>query len=413
MRLALSVSVVIISLSAVSWSKTNSLLRFPKNSVLVAQNSSTLTASGASPANSLSVKAPAVEEEFQTKYKGTAVVHFLGRSLTDEYVKANAGWMFISTGLEVEYTSWLSMNVGVAFMLGEGAGQNYYTDEGSTTNAVGIDELSVNLKPFKFSTLKFGALDARLNPLVSVMTPNTYVGAAQKFEFANEKETAKLMFQLNEQMPGEGVKTGGVVDQQKNPFFLAATMQTDLKAEPISTTFKLAATRFQFGNLSNGTAKSSLMKGNSPLSFTGQGDATQFLIGFSGTESAAAVETELTNNITTTLKGGIIKNDRAPDDRNQGQVGTVSVKFKKGNLAYIPSYTAFNVQADVTPAAYTISANRYHNRKGQKMEMKVELEKQKLSFYGNYTKADELVENPYLADREIYNLGVEAKYDLF
>jgi hypothetical protein len=305
------------------------------------------------------------------------------------------------------------LNIGVAFLLGDGAGQNYYSDEGAASSATVIDEFAINLKPFSFSTFKFGALEGRLNPLVTVMTPNTYMGAVQRFEFATDKDLVKLMIQTNQQMPGEGVKTGGLVDQQKSPFFLAGTAQLDLKAEPVSTTFKLAATRFQFGNLSNATAKSSLLKGNSPQSFTGQGDATQFLIGFLGTESAAVIESELTNNITTTLKASLIKNDRAPEDRNQGQTGAFGVKFKKGNVAYTPTLTTFNVQADVTPAAYTISPNRYNNRKGQKMEMKVELEKQKLMFYGNYTRADELIENPYLSDREIYNIGVEAKYDLF
>ncbi len=45
--------------------------------------------------------------------------------------------------------------------------------------------------------------------------------------------------------------------------------------------------------------------------------------------------------------------------------------------------------------------------------MNLELIKQKLIFFGNYTKADVIQNSPFLSDREIYNLGVEVNYDLF
>jgi hypothetical protein len=62
---------------------------------------------------------------------------------------------------------------------------------------------------------------------------------------------------------------------------------------------------------------------------------------------------------------------------------------------------------------YSILINRFNNRKGQKVGFSVDLEKQKLGFFGSYTKSEVLVANPFMSDREIYNLGVEVNYDLF
>jgi len=45
--------------------------------------------------------------------------------------------------------------------------------------------------------------------------------------------------------------------------------------------------------------------------------------------------------------------------------------------------------------------------------LSLELVKQKVIFFGNYTKAQEIVDSPFLSDREIYNIGVEVNYDLF
>ena len=67
--------------------------------------------------------------------------------------------------------------------------------------------------------------------------------------------------------------------------------------------------------------------------------------------------------------------------------------------------------ADVTPATYTISPNRFQNRKGYKIEIDVQLEKEKLLFYASFTRANVLQDTLYLADRNMFNLGLEAKYD--
>jgi len=56
---------------------------------------------------------------------------------------------------------------------------------------------------------------------------------------------------------------------------------------------------------------------------------------------------------------------------------------------------------------------RYQNRDGYRVGLDLELKKERLALKSSYIKMDLKDANPYLADREIYNLAVEAKYDIF
>lgn len=60
----------------------------------------------------------------------------------------------------------------------------------------------------------------------------------------------------------------------------------------------------------------------------------------------------------------MIQNDRI-SEANKGRMGRFDLRMVFGNIALKPSVTVFEVEADTTPAGYTILANRYNNRKGQ------------------------------------------------
>ena len=156
-----------------------------------------------------------------------------------------------------------------------------------------------------------------------------------------------------------------------------------------------------------------MVSGNSPDSVAGTADNLNFVIGFAGNETAAVLETDWTARLKSTLKAVYIKNERGFVDTSEGRMGRFDLKMTFGNMALKPSVTVFNVEADTTPGGYTILANRYNNRKGYVAGLSLEMIKQKLTFFGNYTKATEIVDSPFLFDREIYNLGVEVNYDIF
>lgn len=384
-------------------------LIFSSQSLWAQQPSTTATVMPGNGTTSASVSAK--PEEKDKKLSGSVKVTTLGRGIQDKNLKSKVGWTFVEAGVDTEYTDWLAFNIGVVGVFGEGAGQNYLSDEGGGTSALLLDYAGVNIKPIQQLNLKAGVIGYQINPLYTTMSPGTSLGAEQKFELATPSETFKFTLQGNQAVPSVGV-TKGLVEEDKNPFFLAGSVIGEINAKPIGTKLKVAGTQFRFGNLPKSQAGSSLTAGNSVNSVAGVGDEMQYVIGFAGTETAATLETDWTSKVKTTARVVAIKNDRI-SEANEGRMGRLDLRVVFGNVALKPSVTVFEVEADTTPAGYTILANRYNNRKGQVAGLSLELVKQKVIFFGNYTKAQEIVDSPFLSDREIYNIGVEVNYDLF
>ncbi len=384
-------------------------LIFSSQSLWAQQPSTTATVMPGNGTTSASVSAK--PEEKDKKLSGSVKVTTLGRGIQDKNLKSKVGWTFVEAGVDTEYTDWLAFNIGVVGVFGEGAGQNYLSDEGGGTSALLLDYAGVNIKPIQQLNLKAGVIGYQINPLYTTMSPGTSLGAEQKFELATPSETFKFTLQGNQAVPSVGV-TKGLVEEDKNPFFLAGSVIGEINAKPIGTKLKVAGTQFRFGNLPKSQAASSLTAGNSVNSVAGVGDEMQYVIGFAGTETAATLETDWTSKVKTTARVVAIKNDRI-SEANEGRMGRLDLRVVFGNVALKPSVTVFEVEADTTPAGYTILANRYNNRKGQVAGLSLELVKQKVIFFGNYTKAQEIVDSPFLSDREIYNIGVEVNYDLF
>lgn len=381
-------------------------------SLSVSAQNSTTTLTPAPGAGSSATSTSSVLSDTTVKNTGAVKITTLGRNVQDQNLNSMVGWSFAEFGINSKFNEWFAFDFNLVGIFGEGAGQNYLSDDGASTNTIIIDSIGVELKPIKQLKLQAGIINYKINPLLSTMSANTSLGSEQTLEFANDNESMKLSFIGNEAMPSTGI-TKSTVDKDNTPFFLAGTVQAELNPNLIHTKFKAAVTQFKMGNLPRSQTKGALTGGNSRASVTGVGDQMEYVIGFAGYETAGVIETEWTSNLTTTLKGVKIINNRAFDDSNEGTRGIFEVKWKKGNVTMTPSLSVFSIQADTTPAPYSILPNRLNNREGQKISLSVDFEKQKLGFFGDYTKADVIVGSPQLTDREIYNLGVEVKYDLF
>jgi len=384
-------------------------LIFSSQSLWAQQPSTTATVMPGNGTTSASVSAKPDEKD--KKFSGSVKITTLGRGIQDKNLKSKVGWTFVEAGVDTEYTDWLAFNIGIVGVFGEGAGQNYLADEGGGKSAVLLDYAGINIKPIQQVNLKAGVIGYQINPIYTTMSPGTSLGAEEKFELATPSETFKFTIQGNQAVPSVGVSKG-LVEDDKSPFFLAGSVIGEINAKPIATKLKVAGTQFRFGNLPKSEAASSLTAGNSVNSVAGVGDDMQYVIGFAGTEAAATLETDWTSRVKTTAKVVAIKNDRTTE-ANEGRMGRLDLRVVFGNVALKPSLTVFEVEADTTPAGYTILANRYNNRKGQVAGLSLELVKQKVVFFGSYTKAAEIVDSPFLSDREIYNIGVEVNYDLF
>ncbi len=387
---------------------------FGSTKVFAQDSTAATTATSVGPDNamsSISSSVPKPSSLSPIKLKANLDVLEVGREFDDKYLQSAGSLTVVTPHFDAIYNDWLALDLEISGIFVAGNTKNLYTDEGKGTNIVILDDIGVSLKPTKQVEIRAGALTTKINPILSIMSENCFVGTTQKYVFTSASENVKITAAANEAIPSAGTVTPGLVDDAKNAYFLTGTLMGEVNVTSMSTKLKVASTAFQFGNLSSNVASDSRLIGNSPESFDGIGDTSRFNIGFGGFETALSIKTEWTKTVSTELVGSTIVNQQAPSDRNNGAQAFVNLKKKFDKFNLVPSFGMFNMAADVTPATYTILPNRFHNRKGYTAEIDIQLDQQKLVFFGSYTRANVLEQSVYLADRNIFNLGLEAKYD--
>ncbi|OYZ19183.1 MAG: hypothetical protein B7Y39_12330 [Bdellovibrio sp. 28-41-41] len=367
-----------------------------------AQSSSTLSVSP-------NVSAPKEEEEKPYKPTGKVLFSVYSRQTEDEFSRSHQGVTVINPEFSARYGEYITLGLDLAGFFGTGNASNFWTDDGKAPNSIVLSEAyaKINIHPNLF--VKAGAIKTPLNPLMSIMTPGAFMGTQEEWQIgADESNITVNAFQA---IPSSGTVTKRIYDDGTQAYFLSQTVSGKLKAQT-GTEVKLAATRFQFENLSTNVATDSYFLGNSLTAFEGSSKSFRFRHGFMGTESGVTVKQEIGKH-ELFLFASTIVNDQAEAGKNKGNMVGGSVKTVFGNYIVRPSYTRFNYDADVTPTVYTTMTGRFQNRDGYRVGIDIELKKERLALKNYYIKMDLKDANPYLADREIYNIAVEAKYDIF
>ncbi len=117
------------------------------------------------------------------------------------------------------------------------------------------------------------------------------------------------------------------------------------------------------------------------------------------------------------LKGSTIRNELAPQGSNSGWQGRFDFKSRLNSFDLIPSYTKFRMESDALPASAANFLYGFTNREGSVYSLKMDFPKEKFSAFASYVKANVIsntaLSSQYQADREVYTIGAEAKYDLF
>ncbi|MBL7544010.1 MAG: hypothetical protein JNL11_09345 [Bdellovibrionaceae bacterium] len=353
---------------------------------------------------------PEVAEEKPHKSTGKVTFSIYSRQTEDAFARSHQGVTTISPEFTARYGQYLTLGLDLAGIFGSGNASNFWNDDGKAPNSILLNEAYVKVNVFEGVFIKAGVIKTPLNPVFSIMSPGAFMGTQQEWQIGSDNSNITLSaFQA---IPSSGTVSRRIYDDGTQAYYLTQTLGGKLKSEAFGTEFRVAATRFQFENLSNNVAGDSYLSGNSLSAFEGFGKLSRFRHGFMGTEAAFNLKQEIGKHEACVF-ASTITNDQAPAGKNKGNIVGACLKVAFGNVLVRPTYSVFDYDADVTPAAYTTLTGRYHNREGYRVGIDVELKKEKLALKSYYTKMDVKEANPYLADREIYNLAVEAKYDIF
>lgn len=359
----------------------------------------------------LSINLPTTENtnrSFVPKGKLTLAVY--GRQVEDAFLKNKQGVSVINPEFEASYNDYLTLGLEFAALIGTGNTSNFWSEEGKAPSSILLTEAFAKVNFHENVFFRVGALETTINPISSIMSSMTFLGAQEEWQVGAKESNITLS--AYQSVPSSGSVSKNLYDDGSTAYFFSETISGKFKSQTTGTEIKVAATRFQFENLSTNVATESSLLGNSLESFEGLGKAFRYKIGFMGTETAASLNQEL-GSVEIGVRGSSIVNDQAPEGYNKGKQVGVHGKLTLGNYVFKAFYSQFDYQADVTPATYSLITSRYQNRKGQKLGFDVELKKEKLALRTMYVDLKEKEINPYLANRAIYNILLEAKYDLF
>ena len=107
-----------------------------------------------------------------------------------------------------------------------------------------------------------------------------------------------------------------------------------------------------------------------------------------------------------------MRNELAPEGKDRGYLYTVGFAQPLGFREVSASIGYFYNEEDTLPASYTSSGKGSNNRFGQVARLGYSNSKENVSGYIQYTRANEIVNKPYTADRDIVVLGLEVSYDV-
>lgn len=333
------------------------------------------------------------------------------RQFDDQYLKSTSAITLLSPKVNIHYNQNLSLNFATSGEFVTGNTTNFFTEEGKKSDSFYLDEAAVQYQTNN-SMYRVGALKVVLNPIQSVMSPNTFLSAQQNYQFDLGSTLSRIAWILTEAIPSSGSVSKEIIEDSTQASFWSQSLVLHQDLNWSRDQLDAAISYYQFSNLSSNVASDSVLIGNSPGNFTGLSRHCFYLIDFRGIEAAASYSKYWTPNFQSRVKYSFIQNLAIEGPSSSGMIAHLELIFKNGNYALSPQIKLFDVGADVTPAAYSNILNRFHNRTGYSLILNLEMHKEQLNFFGAYTQANTIEFNPYMSDRDYFYLGMRAHYDI-
>lgn len=338
----------------------------------------------------------------------------MGRRFEDPIINSRFARLIVELNLAAFYQDWLSAHLSAAQLLTSGQASNLYAvTEGGTGSGTFINEASLGLNWGKAAKVMAGIVQNTINPVYSQMYPQSNAGGYAEVKL-NQPESA-LTFSAHQSIPTSKTTSNRVVDEDTLPLLTVGALAAEIKSARWGTRLRLAGAHFIFTDLSSQSAADSQQTGSDTVG-NGKGGFL-FAYEYRGNEYAAALEQELFTADKVEAKVSAIQNEMAPAASNRGWQGKLEYTRAFNNWSLLPSFARFHMEANSLPSVYSLPSSGFTNRDGYSFGLKADFPVQKFNLFAGYTRANLIDLNTtasaFQADREIYTLGAEAKYDLF
>lgn len=332
----------------------------------------------------------------------------LGRNLEDRYVNSKwAGGQLDIVG-ERKIGEIFSAKLDMSVLMTAGQFTSQYSEEGKAPNAVMLNEAYATLKPFGFFSFDAGVIATSFSALPSTFEASGFPSLRETIQF--QGDTMKVSTFAMQSIPASDTRT---VQPTENG--VTTTMSAVGLGFSPSDSYKGALsleaglTRFQFNNLNSSAATDSQYMGNTVVA---PGPQAKFVYEFAGYEYGVGGNLRLTTNTSLHGSAAFLKNEQAPEGANKAYTYSGGIAFPTFGLITDLTGGYFYNESDTLPASYSTVGRGHNNRYGQFAKIKIENKNESVSGSLKYTRANEIEDMPYSADRDILFFTVEMAYDV-
>lgn len=249
----------------------------------------------------------------------------------------------------------LEASVIAGGVLETGSNESLFVDEFKPRQDLVLKEASIAYSPFEALSIEAGALNQSRYSSPLLLTDTAFVSARESLSF--KLADYSFGFFLSQAVPSNHFLTNrlGSVDEGA-PSLLIEGISMHLAGDLMF--FKTQIMRYKFNNLSSNVAYNSQFLGNSTRGTTPS--TTAFLYDFEGYNAVIEIGFNIGDTTSLNFKGQYLYNDKAPDGRNTGYLGSATLEVGQFSL----TGELFKNESDSSPAFYNSSAYGHNDRDG-------------------------------------------------
>ncbi len=367
--------------------------------VLALQANAESISSETSAANTLTTSASAAK-----KYSLSLNTKLGASRVEDIYVKSTVAGAELGLDGKQFLLPSITSQISLGVNLYTGNASSYFTDEGRPSSGVSIREASVLFKATPNLSAQAGVIRTRFSPGNSVLA-RSFPGISEKMKWGDDFTSIRL--EASQAMPTSGTVSLRVLDDDTSPYLLVHTLATSI-GKDLSARANL--THFKFGELGSGSAQDSRFYGNTVDGYGKQN--ARFVYTFEGFEAGAGIDYRISDSFAISCDGYYTMNNEAPITKRAAYATALEVKYLDSTYEIAPSLNYFRAESDVLPASYSSSGFGSNNRQGFGFGLRLNFPKDQMGFSGSWAQANKIEDNPYMGDRSVIRLQMEAKYDL-
>lgn len=340
--------------------------------------------------------------------KATFTAGMSFQNLSDQQNKRAMGGAYLAVDGERKFNDFLKARVVAGIYAYDANVFSFYSNVADAGSApVVFDKASFIVTPIKSVDIEMGILARNFTTLPSTFKTSGFWGVSENFTIGNTESTWTT---LN---ASQVLLSGGVdqnmPDRQGFPSLLQFGVETGFKTSQLK--MGLSLYRYKFENLTSAMAskntafETNTVGGIAPSAF--------YFYRYIGYLGGAAVDYAFSKRFSLGLKSGFIYNEYAVDGASQGASLALGSKWQVSpDLSLEPEAGLFYNESDVVPSNVVSSTLGGLNRRAYMVYLKATLPRHNVSIYGRAVLANELAPKPFMTDRQIYTIGMEAGYDL-